>query len=136
MASIETLLARLDAIAVSLAANEHSRALLALGSVGRELERLDEYSDLDFFVIVAPGYKVRFIDNLDWLERVHPVGYQFKNSADGYKLMFEDGILCEFAVFEEAELTNAIYSPGRIIWRMRVASRASAKRKGPLPILT
>jgi hypothetical protein len=61
--------------------------LLALGSAGLERQRLDRYSDLDFFVIVAQGYKVHYIESLDWL-------------ADGHKALMTDGIFCEFAVFE------------------------------------
>jgi hypothetical protein len=32
-------------------------ALIGVGSVGRELDRIDEYSDLDFFVVVDDGAK-------------------------------------------------------------------------------
>jgi len=53
------LLARLDAIGRALDASGHGMALLGLGSVGLELERLDAYSDLDFFAIVEAGHKGR-----------------------------------------------------------------------------
>jgi hypothetical protein len=46
------LLYRLDEIGKSLEKSGHALALIGLGSVGLELERLDQYSDLDFFVIV------------------------------------------------------------------------------------
>lgn len=74
-------------------------------------------SDLDFFVIVKSGYKQRFIDQLDWLEEVHPLGYFFKNTNDGYKILFEDEIYGEYAVFEEWELKKISYSEGRVIWK-------------------
>jgi hypothetical protein len=77
---------------------------------------LDEYSDLDFFVIVRSGFKQRFIDRLDWLEEVHPLAYRFRNTDVGYKILFEDAVYGEFAVFEEGELTNVSYSGGRIVW--------------------
>lgn len=41
------LLARLDEIGRSLIQSGHAIALIGLGSVGEELHRLDEYSDLD-----------------------------------------------------------------------------------------
>ncbi len=113
----ELLLKRLDEIGVSLSKADHVLALLSLGSVGLELDRLDNYSDLDFFVIVEPGYKQAFIQNLAWIESVHPVVYTFLNTPDGYKLMFEDGIFCEFAVFEPAELAHIPFTPGRIVWK-------------------
>ncbi len=113
----ETLLQRLDEIGRSLAQTEGALALLGFGSVGQELERLDQYSDLDFFAIARPGYKSRFISELDWLSRITPIAYAFQNTTDGYKLLFDDGIFCEFAVFEPEELARAIFSSGRLIWQ-------------------
>ncbi len=91
--------------------------MIGLGSVGEELHRLDEYSDLDFFAIVEPGYKRHYIENLDWLSRICPIAYHFLNSPDGYKLLFADGIFCEFAVFEPQELQGIPFAPGRIVWK-------------------
>lgn len=111
------LLARLDAIGRALEASDHALALLGLGSVGLELDRLDEYSDLDFFAVVEVGHKWRYIDNLDWLAAAAPIVYAIRNTADGYKLLYEDGIFCEFAVFEPNELAHIPFAAGRIVWR-------------------
>lgn len=111
------LLARLDAIGHALEASGNAVALLGLGSVGRELDRIDAYSDLDFFAIVEPGRKGRYIDNLDWIATVAPVVYAFRNTIDGYKLLYEDGIFCEFAIFEPHELAQIPFAAGRIVWR-------------------
>ncbi len=46
------LLQRLDSIGQCLRASNKALALLGLGSVGIETERLDQYSDVDFFAIV------------------------------------------------------------------------------------
>jgi hypothetical protein len=113
----QSLLTRLDEIGQSLAQSNHALALIGLGSVGLELDRLDNYSDLDFFVIVEEGYKQSYLDSLRWLSDVHPIAYSFLNTVDGYKLLFEDGIFCEFAVFEIAELKNIPFTPGRIVWK-------------------
>jgi hypothetical protein len=115
MPTAPQLLERLDAIGHSLSATGQALALLGLGSIGTETDRLDEYSDLDFFAIVKPGFKSRFLDSLDWLESVYPLGYFFQNTVDGYKALFEDGIFCEFAVFEPQELTSIPFAKGRII---------------------
>jgi lincosamide nucleotidyltransferase B/F len=111
------LLNRLDEIGQSLERTHHALALIGLGSVGLELERIDAYSDLDFFVIVEPGYKKYYLDELQWLSSIHPVAYYFPNTVDGYKLLFADGIFCEFAVFEPDELDTIPFSPGRIVWK-------------------
>ena len=84
---------------------------------GLSLSGLDDYSDLDFFVIVKPEYKSRFIERLDWLEAVHPLAFSFRNTKDGHKILFEDGIYAEFAIFEEKEMEHISFSEGRIVWQ-------------------
>ncbi len=111
------LLTRLDEIGGALARKGHALALIGLGSVGLELNRLDAYSDLDFFAVVEPGYKRSFIEKLDWLSVIRPIAYAFLNTADGYKLLFDDGVFCEFAVFEPDELRGISFAPGRVIWK-------------------
>ncbi len=117
MTKVHRLRQRLDELGQVLARTPDVRALLGLGSSGAELDRLDDYSDLDFFVVVAPGSKPRFLASLDWLDAVHPLAYAFRNTEDGYKALFADGVLCEFAVFERAELAVASYTAGRVIWQ-------------------
>ncbi|MFN8375868.1 MAG: hypothetical protein U0694_23720 [Anaerolineae bacterium] len=111
------LLRRLDEIGQALAASGHGLALLGLGSVGVERERLDAYSDLDFFVIVEQGHKAAYLSSLDWLAAAHPIAYAFQNTRDGYKLLFADGIFCENAIFEPQELAEIPFAPGRIVWQ-------------------
>jgi lincosamide nucleotidyltransferase B/F len=113
----DQLLKRLQDIAHSLKQNQHALALIGLGSVGMELERLDAYSDLDFFVIVEAGFKQAYLDDLSWLSQVCPIVYCFLNTKDGYKLLFADGIFCELAVFELSELPEIPFTRGRIIWK-------------------
>lgn len=113
----EHLLLRLNEIGATLEKKEGALALLGLGSVGIETDRIDDFSDIDFFVIVSAGYGQRFIDQLDWLEDTHPLAYSFKNSDLGCKILFEDGIYGEYAVFEEQEIEGCTYSEGRIAWK-------------------
>jgi hypothetical protein len=113
----EKLLNRLHEIGQSLEKTGKALALLGLGSVGQELDRLDAYSDLDFFAVVEPGQKERFLTNLDWLSSLAPIAYHFQNTADGYKLLFADGVFCEFAIFEEAELSHIPFAAGRVVWK-------------------
>ena len=118
------LLSRLNEIGSSLSKTDKALALIGLGSVGVELDRLDEYSDLDFFVIVETGYKNDFINDLSWLSSIQPIAYAFRNTQDGYKLLFQDGVFCEFAVFEEPELKQIPFAPGRIVWKKAGVSDA------------
>jgi len=113
----EQLLKRLDEIGKALSKEKDALALIGLGSAGMERNRLDEFSDLDFFAIVRQGSKARYLNHLNWLSEISPVAYSFANTADGYKLLYEDGIFCEFAVFDEEELKEAVFSPGKVIWK-------------------
>ncbi|MBX3635669.1 MAG: nucleotidyltransferase domain-containing protein [Rubrivivax sp.] len=108
---------RLAALATSLEARPDALALLALGSVGRETGRADRWSDLDFFVIVRAGAKPRYLADLGWLQAAHPLAWSFANTRDGFKALMTDGVFCEFAVFEPAELAGIPYAPGRWVWR-------------------
>ncbi len=111
------LLERLDAIGASLARSGEALALIGLGSAGLESARLDAYSDLDFFAIVEDGSKQRFLDDLSWLSSICPISFCYRNTRDGYRLLFADGIFCEFAVFELPELSHIPFAPGRVIWK-------------------
>ena len=107
---------RLHAIARSLEATGHGLALLGLGSVGREIDRLDQWSDLDFFAIVVPGSKAGFLADTSWLAAPCPLDWQFRNTVDGFKLLWSDGIFGEMAVFEPQELAGIPFAPGRVVW--------------------
>jgi hypothetical protein len=111
------LLARLDAIAGSLARRDHARSLIGVGSVGTEVDRLDEFSDLDFFAIVDPGHQREFIDDISWLRDVAPIAFSFQNTRDGHKVLFEDGIYAEFAVFGLDQLAHIAAPGARVVWR-------------------
>jgi lincosamide nucleotidyltransferase B/F len=112
----DRLLAGLDAIAATLSIRPQALALLALGSCGLETERLDAFSDLDFFVIVEESAKQDFIQNLDWLTCGKPLVFAHRNTPDGWKTLDEDGIFCEFAVFHPTELAQIPFAPGRVVW--------------------
>jgi lincosamide nucleotidyltransferase B/F len=127
------LLQRLDEIGQALQKSGQALALLGLGSVGVERARLDEYSDLDFFAVVKDGCKPAFLRDLAWLSAIHPVAYSFQNTPDGYKLLFEDDVYCEFAIFETRELENATYAEGEIIWQAPEFDAALRRPKRPPP---
>jgi hypothetical protein len=113
----DLLLSRLSAIGTSLSGSGQALALIGLGSVGIESGRLDEYSDLDFFAIVENGCKDKFLDDLAWLSSLCPIAFAYRNTRDGHKILFQDGVFCEFAVFEMTELRHIPFAPGRIVWK-------------------
>ena len=117
MDKVELLKKRLQEIGESVSQTEGGLAFIGLGSAGEEIDRMDEYSDLDFFCVVENGYKERFIKNIDWLEKCGAVAYKFLNTVDGYKLMYEDGVFCEFAVFDRNEIERQHIDDGEYIWK-------------------
>lgn len=125
---------RLATLVQVLSTRDDALALLALGSVGTETDRLDAWSDLDFFVVVREGAKGRYIENLDWLASAHPLAWHFQNTNDGHKALMTDGVFCEFAVFETHELSRIPYAPGRFIWRRDEVDEALAFSKQSLPM--
>jgi hypothetical protein len=124
---------RLALLARELSSRDDALALLALGSVGAETDRLDAWSDLDFFVLVRDGAKGHYIGSLDWLAAAHPVVWHFQNTADGHKALMSDGVFCEFAVFEIHELGHIPYAPGRFVWRRSEVDEALAYPRQSLP---
>ena len=105
------LLSRLDQIAGRLAAQPTALAMLALGSVGRATERLDDHSDLDFFVITTD--KETMLADLSWLGE--PLRWRHRNTPDGYQVLVGP-VFHEFAVFEPHELAEIPFEAGRIVW--------------------
>jgi len=116
MTSVALLQNRLRQIATALEQTGEVQALLGLGSAGLDSDRMDEYSDLDFFVIVMPGYKQKYIQDLFWLEQCGPIAFHYQNTVDGNKVLYADGVFCEFAVFEPQELAGIPFARGRLIW--------------------
>jgi hypothetical protein len=132
----QRLLQRLDDLGAVLARRGDGIALLGVGSVGHDLGRLDDHSDLDFFVIVEDAAKQRYLDSIDWLEQVHAVVYSFENSVDGRKALFADGLFAEYAIFTVDELRAASFMPGRLLWRREDAPadlEATGRLPGPSP---
>ena len=127
------LLDRLDAIGRSLNHHDDALALIGLGSVGLERDRLDAYSDLDFFLVVQLGAKQRFFDNIDWLEAAAPVVFRYRGPGAGLHVLFADGIYAEMAIFTVAELGDGRYAPGRIVWKRDGVSESLAAPARTLP---
>ena len=130
----ERLLAFLDRLGAELDRRGDAVALLGLGSVGRDLHRLDEHSDADFFVVVddAPT-RDRYIADIDWLEAAHPVVWSFENSDLGRKALLEGDLFAEYAVFSVADMATAGYPPGRIHWSRGDAPAGLEIPKTPVP---
>ena len=106
---------RMEILSNNLKKYKDVQCLLGLGSMS-QIRRADAYSDMDFFLIVKNGTKKAFMDDLNWLA-VKPIVYQFRNSLDGYKILYEDGVYAEFAIFTEEEIVSATFTKGVIYYK-------------------
>lgn len=111
------LIKRMELIGQTMSNNIDVLAVLALGSIGVEHERLDAYSDLDFYIITEDSMKHVLIDDLAWLHACYPLAFSYKNTKDGYKFFFEDGIYGEFAIFGRSEVPSVIQNEARLVYR-------------------
>lgn len=128
----QRLLKRLEELGHVLDRRGDAIALIGLGSVGVDLDRLDDHSDLDFFVVVDAPAKTRYLDSIDWLEALCAVAFSFSNSVDGRKVLFADGLFAEYAVFTYEEVERAAFTPGRVVWQ-RADAPAGLEQLGRLP---
>ena len=125
---------RLDDIGAVLARRGDAIALIGLGSVGVDLDRLDDHSDLDFFVIVEDDARQRYLDSIDWLEELSPVAFSFANTVDGRKVLFADGLYAEYAVFTLDGVAACASPAGRTVWqRADAPAGLDAARRVPGP---
>lgn len=106
---------RMEKLAEKLKSYKDCQCLLGLGSMS-QVRRADNYSDMDFFLIVKEGSKQSFLEDLKWLS-VRPLVYIFKNTMDGYKVLFDDGVFAEFAVFTEKEIVDAHFTRGIVYYK-------------------
>jgi hypothetical protein len=80
--------------------------------------------DHDFFVVVAPGAQEAFRADLAWLPRSREIALSFRETAHGVKVVFTDGHLIEFAVFDPDELALARVNRYRVLFdRERIGER-------------
>ncbi len=129
----DRLLALLDRLAAILRVRGDAIALVGLGSVGLERNRLDEHSDADFFVVVDPGRVSQYLGDIDWLEATAPIAWSFAHTHDGRKVLFADGLFAEYAVFTLDELRGISYHSARVVWARDDAPADLTESRAPLP---
>ena len=78
--------------------------LVVVGSTARQSHMPDQWSDHDFFVIVQPGTQQEFRQSLNWLPDSARIMLSFRETEHGMKVLYDDGHLLEFAIFDEQEI--------------------------------
>lgn len=95
--------------------DERVLGLVAVGSMASIDYAPDEWSDHDFFVITPPGGQEALRRNLSWLPRAPEITLSFRETEHGLKVLYADGHLLEFAVFDPDELEVAAVNRYRVL---------------------
>ena len=93
----------------------HVAGLVAVGSMAERDYGPDEWSDHDFFLITDSGAQERFRTDLSWLPRADEIVLSFRETAHGVKVVYADGHLLEFAVFDFEETALAGVNRYRVL---------------------
>jgi lincosamide nucleotidyltransferase len=96
--------------------DERVLALIALGSMAETSRIPDNWSDHDFFVITQTGEQENFRTDLAWLPAHDQIILSIRETAHGLKVLYNNGHLLEFAVFDTAELQVARVNDYRILF--------------------
>src|SRR4051812_48367660 len=75
----------------------------------------DDWSDHGFFVISSAGEQERLRGDLSWLPRHDGVALAFRETEHGLNVIYDDGHLLEFAVFDLDELGLAGINRYRVL---------------------
>ena len=95
-----------DRLAANAEVDPNVIGLIFLGSAA-DHSRVDEWSDHDFFLIVTAGLSEQYRGDLSWIPDIEQAVLHPRETDHGLKVVFADGRVLEFAVFEDAELELA-----------------------------
>jgi lincosamide nucleotidyltransferase B/F len=115
-----------ERLRASLESDDSVVGLVALGSMAAVDYEPDQWSDHDFFVVVQSGAQERFRTVLSWLPDHAEIGMAFRETAHGVKVLYSDGHLLEFAVFDMDELQLARINRFRVLFDRADISTAMA----------
>lgn len=89
--------------------------VVAAGSMAERDYAPDEWSDHDFLVITVPDVQEEVRSDLSWLPRAEEIALSFRETAHGLKVIYGDGHMLEFAVFDLDELGLAALNRTRVL---------------------
>jgi len=89
--------------------------LVAVGSMADRDYAPDEWSDHDFFVITPSGSQEELRNDLSWLPDCDRVALSFRETEHGLNVIYDDGHMLEFAVFDLDEIALAGVNRYRVL---------------------
>ena len=116
--------------------DERAIGLVAVGSMADRDYGSDEWSDHDFFVITSPGGQGELRNDLSWLPYFDRIALSFRETEHGVSVIYDEGHLLEFAVFDLDEIALAGVNRYRVlIDRGGVEERVELVAASPRPQL-
>jgi hypothetical protein len=89
----------------TLSADDRVRALVGIGSLAHP-ERVDRWSDHDFWVITTAEGQAHFLTNLSWLPGYSTIALALRPAPEYYTVLYTTGHIAEFAVFALTDLSR------------------------------
>ena len=133
--NLEQFLAYSSRLAANATDDSDVLGLVLVGSTA-ETSRVDEWSDHDFFWVVKPGTGEGFRQDLSWIPDISEAVMWPRETDHGLKVVFIDGRVLEFAVFEDSELElsslnayEVAVDKTDILDRCKIIAARSAERK-------
>ena len=114
--------------------DERAIGLVGVGSMADRDYPPDEWSDHDFFVITPPGRQEELRTDLSWLPHRDRVALSFRETEHGLNVIYDDGHMLEFAVFDLEEIALAGVNRYRVLLdRGGVEERIEQVASNPRP---
>jgi hypothetical protein len=98
-----------------LRADGRALGLVAVGSMADRDYAPDEWSDHDFFVITPPDKQEELRNDLSWLPYHDRITLSVRETEHGLIVIYDDGHLLEFAVFDLEEIALAGVNRYRVL---------------------
>ena len=95
--------------------DEQVFALIALGSMA-ERQRVDEWSDHDFWIVTAAGKDDELLSDLAWLPNAEQIVAPIRQAPRYYTVLFSSGHMAEFAIFTPETLIKGKLSTYRVMF--------------------
>jgi hypothetical protein len=113
-------------------ADQRAVGLVAVGSMADRDYAPDEWSDHDFFLIAQPGGQEELRNDLSWLPSADRVALAVRETEHGLIVIYDDGHMLEFAVFDLEEISLAGVNRYRVLLdRGAVAERIEQVAASP-----
>jgi hypothetical protein len=106
MQTVEEFLAYSAQLEQNLKPIDDLLGLIYLGSTA-DLQRVDQWSDHDFWVVVKDGTAEQYRQDLTWLPMHDQILFAPRDTQHGLKVMYQNGHILEFAIFDDSELEIA-----------------------------